>query len=606
MNSIQSEQSKPTFAWRLLTAWWLRTLYKAAVVFGTVVLCICAVGWAQRNGWIQVEQVAATSGSTEPAAATSKFICPMMCVPPTTEPGRCPVCAMELVAATSDGDSGSEKSVTIATADRRLVGIKTVAVKRAANTRTLSAVGILKIDESRLARIPADSAGRVEKLHFNFTGQQIEVGEKLATYYSPDLYAAQTELLTLKATRKQPSGRRYSLANVREEIISAARQRLSELGMSREQIAAIEQSGTAESRIDILSPQTGTITKLMLREGQYLKAGELVCEVADLTNVWLMTQMFPEDAAFVRYGQRVVASISSLPGETVEGRVSFISPMVDSMKRAVDVRIDLKNPGGQLRPGDEATVAIDVPLQPGTPVYDEQLAGKWICPDHPDELQDGPATCPRSGRKLIQAEKFGFANSQAELEQPLAIPRSAVLMAGAHSVVYVEVKEGEFEIRRVALGSKMGDQVVVFAGIKESDKVATSGNFLIDSQMQLSGKPSLIDPSKAAVPEDEIDWEIEPPEFGNIEILEDSQPESSDGMEEMPSMDIESLDPETEDSSPNAPANTDGDEKSDDVDEWELPEFGPPELIEEIDETQASCVPRSPLMDPASRPRRLA
>ena len=298
-----------SWLWQMIASWWLRTLYKAAMVVGTVALCIFMVGWAQRNGWLKVEQVASTSGTAESAATTSKYICPMMCVPPTTEPGRCPVCAMELVSATSDSDSGGDKSVSIATADRRLVGIKTVAAKRAANTRTISAVGVLEVDESRLARIPADSAGRVEKLFFNYTGQQIQAGEKLATYYSPDLYAAQTELLTLKKTRRPSSGRRYSLANVREEIISAARQRLRELGMTREQIQAVENAGQAQSRVDIRSPQTGTVTKLMLREGQYLKAGELVCEIADLSNVWLITQLFPEAVSYTHLTLPTICSV---------------------------------------------------------------------------------------------------------------------------------------------------------------------------------------------------------------------------------------------------------------------------------------------------------
>ena len=535
MSTNNQPTRNQTLDWlkRVVASWWLRTLYKAAIVVATVALCIYMVGWAQRNGWIKVEQVAATGGNSESAATATKYICPMMCVPPTTEPGRCPVCAMELVPATSDADSGGDKSVSIATADRRLTGIQTVAAARGTATRTVTAVGTLEFDESRLVRIPADSAGRVEKLFFNYTGQSIQAGEKLATYYSPELYAAQTELLTLKQTRRAPSGRRYSLANVREEIINAARQRLVELGMTRDQIAAIERSGKAQSRIDIRSPQSGTITKLMLREGQYLKAGEVVCEVADLSSVWLVTQLFPEDAALVRYGQRVTARISSLPGQTVEGRVSFIAPVVDATRRAVNVRVDLENPDNQLRPGDEATVVIEVPLQPGQLVFDDHLAGKFICPQHPDVVHESAATCPKSGRDLIPTQKLGFAATAMEVERPLTIPRNAVLSAGDRSAVYVEIADGEYEIRLVTLGSNVGENVVVLAGLEEAEKVATNGNFLIDSQMQLSGKPSLIDPSKAATPEEEESpFEIEVPDFGDIESVSDSEVPSVEGSNE--------------------------------------------------------------------------
>ncbi|MEM7317353.1 MAG: efflux RND transporter periplasmic adaptor subunit, partial [Planctomycetota bacterium] len=242
----KTESGSAHWLWRFVNSWWLRTLYKAFVVVGTVALCIYMVGWAQRNGWIKVEKSANVESESTTATST-KYICPMMCVPPTTEPGRCPVCAMELVPATSGNDSGNEKSVSIATADRRLTGITTVVAKRIANTRVITVVGKLEVDESRIARIPADSAGRVEKLFFNFVGQPIQSGEKLATYYSPDLFGAQTELLTLQQTRRPSAGRRYSLASVREEIIAAARQRLKELGMTSEQIA--KEQGVSASTV---------------------------------------------------------------------------------------------------------------------------------------------------------------------------------------------------------------------------------------------------------------------------------------------------------------------------------------------------------------------
>jgi hypothetical protein len=150
-------------------------------------------------------------------------------------------------------------------------------------------------------------------------------------------------------------------------------------------------------------------------------------------------------------------------------------------------------------------------------------------------------------------------------------------MAGNQSAVYVEVEEGEYEIRLVTLGSKIGEDIVVLAGVEESEQVATDGNFLIDSQMQLSGKPSLIDPSRAATPEEEESpFEIEMPEFGDIEMVEDVVGESNES-EELPSLTIESLDDESpDDGEPEAEATG-----SESEDEWELPEFGLPELLED-------------------------
>ncbi|MEM7311986.1 MAG: efflux RND transporter periplasmic adaptor subunit [Planctomycetota bacterium] len=323
----------------------------------------------------------------------------------------------------------------------------------------------------------------------------------------------------------------------------------------------------------------------VFREGQYLKSGELVCEVTDLSNIWLVTQVFPEEASVIRYGQRVQARISSLPNQTIEGRVSFIAPIVDSSRRAVNVRIDLQNRDNQLRPGDEATVEIEVPLQPDQLIYDEELAGKFICPQHPDVVHTTSKICDKSGRRLVATKQYGFAASPDEVEQPLAIPRSAVLRAGNHSAVYVQIEDGEFEIRLVKLGSKVGDKVVVLTGLEEDEQVADSGNFLIDSQMQLSGKPSLIDPSKAATPEEEDNpYEIDAPEFGEIETIgEPEEDDSSFEIDDLPPMNIESYEEDGDDSIIDVPSIEPPTQKSDadDEEEWELPEFGTPEPFDE-------------------------
>ena len=596
MSIDSSTPDTPRRRWRwlrsILTSWWLRSLYQAVVMIGAVAICVYVVGWAQRIGWIQVERLATTAGAAEATVRAASYICPMMCVPPTTEPGRCPVCAMELVPTTSDSDAEGDASITIPIADRRLVGITTVPVKRVAATRKITAVGLLAVDESRRVRIPVDASGRVEKLFFNYTGQRIHVGEKLATFYSPDLYAAQTELLTLKQTRGATSERRQFLADVRKEIIDAARQRLRELGMNSAQIQAIEQRGEPESRIDISSPQSGTITQLMLQEGQYVQEGEIVCEVADLSQIWLVTQLFPEDAALVRYGQRVSATIRSLPGRSLPGRVSFIAPVVDAKRSVVHVRVNVSNPDGQLRPGDEATVMIDVPLQPGQDVYDPQLAGKFICPEHPDETATFEAKCPRSGRAMVAATTFGFAASPDDVAQPLVIPRRAVLMAGQRSAVYVEVEEGAFELRRVTLGSRFGEDVVVVDGLEEHAVVAADGNFLIDSQMQLSGRPSLIDPSRVVARDaEESPFQIEVPEIGDIQIFDgtpgDDEPDSdaargSDAAWLLPESGRIELweSPQGASASP-AEAGSEHDAAEGGEGDWELPESGPPQPIED-------------------------
>jgi YHS domain-containing protein len=214
-----------------------------------------------------------------------------------------------------------------------------------------------------------------------------------------------------------------------------------------------------------------------------------------------MLELFPEDAATVRYGQKVEAMVQSLPGKNFTGRVAFIDPHVDPKTRTVGVRVVIPNEDGLLRVGDFAKATVDVPLsslvdQP-VGVYDPELADKWISPRHPHVVESSAGRCPICGVDLVPAAEFGFVAEQSAQGYALVVPRDAVLMAGENSVIYVESEPGRFEIRRVVLGPTCGDQIVVLSGVKQGEQVATRGNFLIDSQMQLAGNPSLIDPLKA-------------------------------------------------------------------------------------------------------------
>src|SRR5690606_23723888 len=207
--------------------------------------------------------------------------------------------------------------------------------------------------------------------------------------------------------------------------------------------------------------------------------------------------LFPEDASRMRFGQRVEATVQSLPGETFIGRVAFIDPTVDTATRTVSVRVELANEPRRLRPGDYAEARITLPIGPQGQIFDADLAGKWISPMHPQIIRDEPGKCPICGMDLVSTSEYGFADKEVPEPVSLYVPRSAVLLAGGNSVVYVETEPGRFELRPVTLGPILRDKIVVLDGLKEGEHVATAGNFLIDSQMQLAGKPSLIDPTKA-------------------------------------------------------------------------------------------------------------
>jgi Cu(I)/Ag(I) efflux system membrane fusion protein len=179
------------------------------------------------------------------------------------------------------------------------------------------------------------------------------------------------------------------------------------------------------------------------------------------------------------------------------GRVAFIDPVVDDRTRTVRVRVEIMNFDGKLRPGDYATARLTVPAIPTDYVYDPALAGKFLSPMHPQVIRDEPGVCPLCGMDLVATSEFGYATEPIEEQRVVTVPRDAVLLAGDQGVVYVETEPGRFEIRRVTVGPMNDHQAVITEGLAAGEVVATSGNFLIDSQMQLAGNPSLMDPSQA-------------------------------------------------------------------------------------------------------------
>jgi Cu(I)/Ag(I) efflux system membrane fusion protein len=315
----------------------------------------------------------------------------------------------------------------------------------------------------------------------------------LALIYSPQLYTAQTEFITSMNSGGKIG--RFQLDT--GDLNKMARENLAELGMTQSQIDQLAESGKPMSRIRIKSPQSGTVIEKSAIEGDYVKTGHKLYRVADLSSVWLMLDLFPDDASAVRFGQQVEAEIQSMPGEVFTGRVAFIDPTVNPKTRTVRVRVEIMNFDGKLRPGDYATARVMVPAIPMDEVYDPALANKYISPMHPQVIRDEPGTCPLCDMDLVPTSQLGFASEPLPMQQVVTVPRDAVLLAGENSVIYVETEPGRFEIRRVTVGPMNRKEAVIVEGLSAGETVATGGNFLIDSQMQLAGNPSLMDPTKA-------------------------------------------------------------------------------------------------------------
>ena len=515
--ATQTDAPQPEFDRKFF----VRIGLNAAAFLIVGLLLIVIVGLLQRVGWIgtAADQVAAERAG----AADAVYTCPMHPQIRQPNPGRCPICSMPLELATADaGGTQDQYAVTIAPAARRLANIQTAPMEKRPVEKAIESIGRLAIDESRQATISAYVAGRIERLFADYTGVQVAKGDHLAVVYSPQLYSAQVEYLESQRTLAAMDS--TALAAVRrsqERLAAGARQRLTELGMTDEQLSQLERSQEAESRITIYAPSGGTVIEKLVVEGQYVEVGEPIYRIADLSTVWLLLQLFPDDASLVRFGQRVEVTVQSLQGQSFQGRVAFVNPVVDQRTRTVDVRVELLNEQGLLRPGDYASAQLVVPLGESGQVYDADLAGKWISPMHPQIIRDQPGQCPICGMDLVSTREYGYSDTPVPQPEVLVVPRRAVLMTGNTSLVYVETEPGRFEIRPITLGSLLRDEAVILAGVEAGEQVAVNGNFLIDSQMQLAGKPSLIDPQRAVAA-------ISPADEPLAIAVDESQPVAND------------------------------------------------------------------------------
>lgn len=457
----------------------LKLFLLPAMIVAAFAVGIAMLGLAQRNGWIGSASVGRDSsvvGATSEESAVS-YICPMMCVPPTNKPGRCPVCAMELVPAAKGSSLGPSSSIEIDPRSRRVAGIKTTVALLQTLSREVNSVGEIKYDETQQKTLSAYIDGRIESLVADFTGIKVEQGESLGRLYSPDLYSAQVEFVnTLEFNEKSIS----SNARVRssnERLLKSSRQRLVELGMTEPQIKKLESERLAKRTLDLYAPISGTVIEKMASPGQYVKAGAPIYRLADLSKVWLVIELFPEDANAISLGQKVSATTQSLGSEPFEGTVEFIEPTVDPKMRTVGVRVAINNDKGLLKPGEFAQAKLTIPL----------------------------------------------ATSEGVGQETVVIPRNSLLSIGKTSLAYVETKPGEFQIRKIKTGPTVDGMVAVFDGITAGENVVSKSTFLLDAQMQLQGNPSLIDPDKAVADDEAQLTEAEQEEIRKaLEPLSDS------------------------------------------------------------------------------------
>ena len=446
------------------------------------------------------EPAAHEHGSTEKVAQI--WTCSMHPQIRMSKPGKCPICGMDLIPLSrlkSNDDTSHAGRLTMSESARKIAGIATVPAVRRGLTADIRLTGKIALDETRVEMITARVGGRIDRLYVDYTGVPVVAGDHLAEMYSPELVSLQKELL--EASKALSGAGQQAGETVRSGLsrtFDAAKEKLRLLGFSDGDMDAVLRRGTVSDHMTIRAGQNGIVLRKLVEEGSYVQTGTPLFHIADLRKLWLMLDAYESDLMWLRLGQTVEFSVEAWPGETFQGAVSFIDPVVDPMTRTVNVRVIVDNGSGRLKPDMFVKARVQASLSKSGAVKNSALRGKWICPMHPQVVKNKAGTCDICGMPLVKAEELGYVTSGFEDVNPLVIPATAPLYTGERSLVYVAVPnaaEPTYEARTVELGPRVGAYYIVRSGISEGEQVVVNGSFKIDAELQIQAKPSMMDPA---------------------------------------------------------------------------------------------------------------
>jgi len=413
-------------------------------------------------------------------------------------PGKCPICGMDLILATSGGEETGPRELKLSATAIKLAEIQVKPVERRYVATEIRMVGKIEYDETSLGYISSRVPGRIDRLYVNYTGTPVRKGDHLVYLYSPELITAQQELQqALRTLKKLGDGIDSTIKKTAERTSAASREKLRLWGLTPSQIKNIEKLKKPDDHLTIYSPMEGIVIHKNAVEGIYVKTGTRIYTIANLSQVWAKLDAYESDLTWIRYGQTVEFETEAYPGEIYKGKISFIDPILNPNTRTVKIKVNVKNPNHKLIPGMFVRAVVRSRLSMSGMVMDPDLAGKWISPMHPETVRDKPGKCDICGMALVKAEKLGYiAAREEDKEAPLVIPASAPLITGTRAVVYVAVpgKEGTFSGRVIVLGPRAGNYYLVRKGLKEGEKVVVNGAFKIDSDLQIQAKPSMMNP----------------------------------------------------------------------------------------------------------------
>ena len=440
-------------------------------------------------------------GVASTQAHAERYHCPMHPAYTSDKPGNCPICGMKLVPSESPGavapaakpgerriafyrspmdpsirsDKPAKDSmgmdfvpvyederepasssvagravVTISSERRQVLGVRSEVVQKLPLAHQIRTVGTVAVDERLLRQVRTKVDGYIEHLYVDFTGQFVKRGERLLSIFSPDLVATQQEyLLALRGRNRLSESAVASAAEGSSSLLEAARQRLLLWDIRAADIEKLEKSGQVTRTLNVYSEIGGYVLKKMAYQGMKVTPADTLYEIADLSRVWILADVYEYNLSSVTLGMQGVISVASIPGKEWKGKISFVSPTVEGPTRTVKVRLEVDNTRGDLKPEMFADVFLNVDLGVG-----------------------------------------------------LVVPDGAVINTGDRRLVFLDRGEGRFEPREVKLGVKIeGSGVQIVSGLAEGDRVVIGANFLLDSESSLKAVLSEMTPANKAVPE---------------------------------------------------------------------------------------------------------
>jgi len=322
--------------------------------------------------------------------------------------------------------------------------VRTSEARRTSLDHVIRTVGRVAVDERRLHHIHTKYEGYVEHLYVDFTGKFVKKGEPLLSIYSPELVATQQEYLLAYRARERLAGSHIaSVAKGGADLLEAARQRLLFWDIRQEDIDRLGATGEVERTLDLYAESSGYVVQKSVFHGMRVMPADTLFDIADLSHLWVLADVYESDLPSIRLGMEASLEVPYIPGRKWTGPVTYIAPTVEEKTRTIKVRVEVENRNDELKPDMYADVFLRSSLGTG-----------------------------------------------------IVVPDSAVIQGGDRSLVFLDLGEGRFEPREVALGARLGSDFQVLRGLSQGDRVVVSANFLLDSESSL--RAALLSMSSAA------------------------------------------------------------------------------------------------------------